>query len=57
MIAFNTARGWSRDVSEDVAREVVRRAAERGLSLPPGSLRFVARYIDERDLLHAEIYN
>src|SRR5258706_16190904 len=28
VVGFNTAEGWSRDVSEDVAREVRRRCAE-----------------------------
>src|SRR5258707_15775090 len=29
VIAFNTAEGWSRDVSEDVAHELRRRCAEK----------------------------
>jgi hypothetical protein len=28
VVAFNTAEGWSWDVSEDIAREVLRRAIE-----------------------------
>jgi hypothetical protein len=32
IIAFNTAEGWSRDVSEDVADELAERRAERGES-------------------------
>jgi cell wall assembly regulator SMI1/Lon protease-like protein len=47
VVAFNSAEGWSRDVSEDVAREVVKQVAERGLFLAAGSRRFVARYVDE----------
>src|SRR4029079_11473676 len=27
VVAFNTAEGWSRDITEDVAREIVERAA------------------------------
>jgi hypothetical protein len=57
VVASNTAQGWSRDVSEDVARAVVKQAVESGLSPSDGARRFVARYVDERDLLHAEIYN
>jgi hypothetical protein len=44
IIAFNTAEGWSRDVSEDVADELAERRAERGesgIKLPsPASLCF-----------------
>jgi hypothetical protein len=34
VIAFNTAEGWSRDVSEDVAHELRRFSAEMGRDLP-----------------------
>jgi hypothetical protein len=34
VIAFNTAEGWSRDVSEDVAHELRRFCAEMGRDLP-----------------------
>jgi hypothetical protein len=27
VVAFNTAEGWSRDISEDIAREIVERRA------------------------------
>jgi hypothetical protein len=30
VVAFNTAEGWSRDVTDDVARELRERCAERG---------------------------
>lgn len=30
IVAFNTAEGWSRDVTEDIARELRDRCAERG---------------------------
>jgi hypothetical protein len=33
VVAFNTAEGWARDVSEDVAWEVVKRARYRGSRL------------------------
>jgi hypothetical protein len=29
IVAFNTAEGWSRDVTEDIARELVRRAGRK----------------------------
>ncbi len=40
VIAFNTAEGWSRDVSEDVAWEVLRRAEKKGHASRPGHPRF-----------------
>ena len=30
VVAFNTAEGWSWDVSEDIVREILRRAMETG---------------------------
>ena len=54
VVAFNTAEGWSRDISEDVAREVVRRVAEHDRPLATSSRHFVQTYVDEDELLHAE---
>ena len=54
VVAFNTAEGWARDVSEDVAREVAKRHAERGTDLDRGLRRFLGRYIDERTLAPAD---
>jgi hypothetical protein len=34
VIGFNTAEGWSRDVSEDVARELRQRCADQDRELP-----------------------
>src|SRR3954469_5603025 len=34
VIGFNTAEGWSRDVSEDVARELRQRCADQDRDLP-----------------------
>ena len=54
VIAFNTAEGWSRDVSEDVAREVTKRLAARGRALADSTRKFVTTYVDEDELQHAE---
>src|SRR5512144_434703 len=40
VIAFNTAEGWAREVSEDIAREVVQRAWQDGDTLTEGTRRF-----------------
>jgi hypothetical protein len=44
VVGFNTAEGWSRDVSEDVARELSRRCAEEARDLPSSLEEFVDRY-------------
>jgi hypothetical protein len=44
VIAFNTAEGWSRDVSEDIARELTRLCAEEHRDMPECLWRFVERY-------------
>ena len=44
VIAFNTAEGWSRDVSEDVAHELHRRCAEQARDLPLSLEQFVDHY-------------
>jgi hypothetical protein len=41
VVAFNTAEGWSADVSEDVAREVMRRLDLAGDKLPAAVEAFV----------------
>ena len=43
VIAFNTAEGWSRDVSENVAHELRRRCAEQARELPACLQDFVER--------------
>src|SRR5688572_16177208 len=40
VVAFNTAEGWSRDVSEDIARQVCERARAEGRELPFGTRAF-----------------
>ena len=44
VIGFNTAEGWSRDVSEDVAHELRQRCADQGRLLPESLEQFVDRY-------------
>jgi hypothetical protein len=41
IVAFNTAAGWSRDVTEEIAREIENRAARSGEELSPGLLDFI----------------
>jgi hypothetical protein len=40
-VAFNTAQGWSRDVSTEIAREVVQRARAQGEELTGPVRQFV----------------
>jgi hypothetical protein len=53
VVAFNTAGGWARDVSEDIAREVLDRAAD-DTRLPDATRDFVAFHIGEPATLRAE---
>jgi hypothetical protein len=45
IVAFNTAGGWSRDISEDIARIVADGFARRGEALPSHLLDFVESYL------------
>jgi hypothetical protein len=45
VVAFNTAEGWSWDVSEDIALEVLQRAVDADKSLSEATLRFVDRHV------------
>jgi hypothetical protein len=45
VVAFNTAEGWSADVSEDIAREVVRRLDLAGDELPSALESFVDQHV------------
>jgi hypothetical protein len=47
IIAFNTAEGWSRDVTEDVARDVLKRAVRENRSLQGEVRDFVERETGE----------
>ena len=44
VIAFNTAEGWSRDVSEDIADELVIRLATLDEDAPAGLQAFIDRH-------------
>jgi hypothetical protein len=48
VVAFNTAEGWSRDVSEDVAWEIIKRQAIECRILPNSTRTFVEFYVGER---------
>jgi hypothetical protein len=54
VIAFNTAEGWSRDVSEDIAWELTRRATAAQRSLTGSTRAFVEFHIGDSELLEAE---
>jgi hypothetical protein len=45
VIAFNTAEGWSRDVSEDIAGEVLERAFDADDNFGEDTKRFIERHI------------
>ena len=46
VVAFNTAEGWSRDVSEDLADELANRCAMYGFDVPQFLEAFVERHGD-----------
>jgi hypothetical protein len=41
VVAFNTAEGWSRDITEDIAREIVECAARKAEPLSKAAQAFV----------------
>jgi hypothetical protein len=45
VVAFNTADGWSADVSEDIAREIVRRLDRAGDELPAAVEAFIDQHL------------
>jgi hypothetical protein len=45
VVAFNTAEGWSRDVSEDIANEVLERAFDADENFSEDTKRFIDRYV------------
>ena len=48
VVAFNTAEGWSRDVSEDIAHEVLDRAHKADETLTEGTKRLIDRYLTQK---------
>jgi hypothetical protein len=54
VIAFNTAEGWARDVSEDIAWELTRRVTGDQKPLAAPTRAFVEFHIGEDELLRAE---
>jgi hypothetical protein len=54
VIAFNTAEGWSRDVSEDVAWEVLNRAVKENRSIASATRNFVEFHVGSDETLRAE---
>lgn len=53
VVAFNTAEGWARDVSEDVAWDVLRRAANEGRTLSSSTRDFVEFHVGAEETLRA----
>jgi hypothetical protein len=47
VIAFNTAEGWSRDVSEEIAYDVLDRAYDADTTLSAGAKRFIDRHVTQ----------
>jgi hypothetical protein len=45
VVAFNTAEGWSWDVSEDIAYEVLDHAHDADETLTEGTKRFIDRHV------------
>ena len=54
LIAFNTAEGWSRDVSEDIAWELTRQVTADQKPLTTPTRAFVEFHISDDELLQAE---
>jgi hypothetical protein len=50
IVAFNTAEGWSRDVSSELADEIVQRSGMDGFDVPPFLQDFVAKHATMRPL-------
>jgi len=51
VVAFNTAEGWARDVTEDIAREIRDRADRSGEELSPGLRDFIDREMGRTERL------
>lgn len=44
VVAFNTAQGWSRDVSAEIADLILQRCGQDGFDIPPSLEGFVDRH-------------
>jgi hypothetical protein len=44
VVAFNTAQGWSRDVTNDIADELMRWYSEQGREIPPSLVDFIQHH-------------
>jgi uncharacterized protein YabE (DUF348 family) len=47
VVSFNTAEGWSRDVTEDIAREILDQALRKGEQLSAAAQEFLERVLDD----------
>lgn len=47
VVAFNTAKGWARDVTEDIAHAVLTRARSEQCPLGPAAEKFVETVLGE----------
>lgn len=54
VVAFNTAEGWARDVSEDIAWELLRRVVQEAKPLPVPTREFVEFHVGEEEAMRAE---
>src|SRR5271170_1911124 len=45
VVAFNTAEGWSRDVSEEMADDLLQRACDADENLGEDTMRFIDRHV------------
>jgi hypothetical protein len=48
VVAFNTAEGWSRDVSEDIALEILQRAFDADQVVGEDTRHFINRHVSDR---------
>jgi hypothetical protein len=48
VVAFNTAEGWSRDMSEEIADEIMRWYAQQDREVPPSLEDFIERHASGR---------
>jgi hypothetical protein len=49
VVAFNTAEGWSRDVSQDIAGEVLEQGFDADVNLSEDTKRFIDRHMPPGD--------